>query len=61
VDLAVRLSTEEYPQKRDIAFSLFERIIGRYKDVLVTTKDKQIVILSFTEIFEHLPKIKRLE
>lgn len=58
-DLAVKLPREKYPKKKDLALPLFERIIGRDTDVIVTPKGKYMVVHSFTGIFEHLPEIKQ--
>lgn len=58
-DLAIKLPKEKYPLNRDLNLPLFEKIIGRDTDLIVTPNGKYMVVHSFTGIFEHISTIKQ--
>ena len=60
-DLAVKLRKERYPQKRDLAFPLLERVIGRDTDLIKTPDGKILIVHSFTGIFEFFPQIRQFK
>jgi len=56
-DLAVKLKKENYPDKRDLAFPLLEKVIGRNTDIIKTPDGKSLIVHTFTGIFEFYPEI----
>ena len=58
-DLAVRLPRHKYPEKRELAFPLLEKIIGRDTDIVRTASGKFMIVHFFTGIFEHVPEIRQ--
>jgi phenylacetate-CoA ligase len=58
-DLAIKLPRDQYPSKRAYNFPLWQKIIGRDTDLVVTESGKYLVVHSFTGIFEHIPEIKQ--
>lgn len=60
-DLAVKLPRDQYPEKRDLAFPLLERVVGRNTDLVKTPDGKTLIVHSFTGIFEFYPEIKQFQ
>ncbi len=58
-DLAIKLPREEYPENRANQFPLWQKIIGRDTDLVITESGKYLVVHSFTGVFEHIPEIKQ--
>ena len=58
-DLAMKLPREQYPEKREFAYPLFKRVIGRDTDLIRTRSGKFMVVHSFTGIIEHFSEIKQ--
>ena len=58
-DLAVRLPRHKYPEKRELAFPLLEKIIGRDTDIVRTESGKFMIVHFFTGIFEHVQEIRQ--
>jgi len=56
-DLAIKLPLEKYPAKRDMAFPLLEKVIGRNTDIIKTPDGKSLIVHTFTGIFEFFPEI----
>ena len=60
-DLAVKLPRDKYPEKRDLAFPLLERVVGRNTDLIKTPDGKTLIVHTFTGIFEFYPEIKQFQ
>lgn len=60
-DLAIKLPRSEYPIKRDYAFPLLEKVIGRNTDIIKTKDGKNLIVHTFTGIFEFFPEIKQFQ
>lgn len=60
-DLAVKLPRDQYPEKRDLAFPLLERVVGRNTDLVKTQDGKTLIVHTFTGIFEFYPEIKQFQ
>jgi len=60
-DLAVKLPRDLYPEKRDLAFPLLERVVGRNTDLIKTPDGKTLIVHTFTGIFEFYPEIKQFQ
>lgn len=58
-DLAMKLPKNEYPKKRDMAYPLLKKVIGRDTDLVKTRSGKYMVVHSFTGIFEHYKEIEQ--
>jgi len=58
-DLAMKLPRSKYPEKRDMAYPLLEKVIGRDTDLVKTSSGKYMVVHSFTGIFEHYKEIEQ--
>ena len=60
-DLAVKLPRDQYPEKRDLAFPLLERVVGRNTDIVKTPDGRTLIVHTFTGIFEFYPEIKQFQ
>lgn len=60
-DLAVKLPRDHYPEKRDLAFPLLERVVGRNTDLVKTPDGKTLIVHTFTGLFEFYPEIKQFQ
>jgi phenylacetate-CoA ligase len=60
-DLAVRLPRALYPARRDFAFPLLERVIGRDTDLVKTPDGKVLIVHTFTGVFEFHPEIRQFK
>jgi phenylacetate-CoA ligase len=60
-DLAIRLPRHKYPERRELAFPLLEKIIGRNTDIIKTASGKFMIVHFFTGIFEHVNEIKQFK
>lgn len=60
-DLGVMLPKEKYPEKRDLAFPLMEKVIGRNTDVIKTSDGKTLIVHTFTGIFEFYAEISQFQ
>lgn len=60
-DLAIKLPRSKYPLKRDFAFPLLEKVIGRNTDIIKTQDGKNLIVHTFTGIFEFFPEIKQFQ
>ncbi len=60
-DLAIRLPRHKYPERRELAFPLLEKIIGRNTDIIKTASGKFMIVHFFTGIFEHVHEIKQFK
>lgn len=58
-DLAVKLPRNEYPQERKFAFPLLKRVIGRNTDIIKTPDGKNLIVHTFTGIFEFYDEIRQ--
>jgi phenylacetate-CoA ligase len=58
-DLAIKLPKEQYPECREIALPLLQKVIGRETDIVETKSGKKLIVHSFTGIFEYYPSIKQ--
>jgi phenylacetate-CoA ligase len=58
-DLAIKLPIDQYPVNCTYHFPLWQKIIGRDTDLVVTESGKYLVVHSFTGVFEHIPEIKQ--
>ena len=58
-DLAIKLPREKYPEHREYAYPLLQKVIGRDTDLIKTRSGKYMVVHSFTGIIEHYPEIKQ--
>ncbi len=58
-DLAIKLPKEYYPLNKDLAFPLWQKVVGRDTDLVTTPSGKYMVVHSFTGIFEHIPQIRQ--
>lgn len=58
-DLAIRLPRDKYPEERECAYPLLQKVIGRDTDLVKTRSGKYMVVHSFTGIIEHYPQIKQ--
>lgn len=56
-DLAVKLPADKYPAKRDFNYPLLERVIGRNTDIIKTSDGINLIVHTFTGIFEFYPQI----
>ena len=56
-DLAIKLPKDKYPAKRDLAFPLLEKVIGRNTDIIKTPDGKNLIVHTFTGIFEFFTEI----
>ena len=60
-DLGVMLPREDYPKKRDLAFPLLSKVIGRNTDIIRTPDGKVLIVHTFTGIFEFFSEIKQFQ
>lgn len=60
-DLAIRLPTSEYPERRELGFPLLQKVIGRDTDLVRTPSGKFLVVHAFTGIFEHHPEVSQFQ
>ena len=60
-DLGVKLPQNKYPHKRDLAFPLLEKVIGRNTDIVKTSDGKCLIVHTFTGIFEHFKEIEQFQ
>ncbi len=58
-DLGIKLSKENYPQKRRFNYPLLEEVIGRETDVIKTPLGSILTVHSFTGVIEYLEYIKQ--
>lgn len=58
-DLAVKLPREEYPEKRRFKFPLLKKVIGRNTDIIKTPEGKNLIVHTFTGIFEFYDEIQQ--
>lgn len=58
-DLAIKLPRSEYPEKRDLAYPLLKKVIGRDTDIVYTKSGKKLIVHFFTGIFEFYPEIRQ--
>jgi phenylacetate-CoA ligase len=58
-DLAVKLPRDEYPISRKYNFPLLKKVIGRNTDVIRTPEGKNLIVHTFTGIFEFYEQIKQ--
>ena len=58
-DLAIKLPRNLYPENREFGLSLFQKIIGRETDIVITPKGKKLIVHSFTGIFEYFPQVRQ--
>jgi len=58
-DLAIKLPKEKYPNNREFAYPLLQRVVGRDTDIIKTRNGNFMVVHSFTGIIEHYPQIKQ--
>ena len=60
-DLGVMLPRADYPTKRNMAFPLMERVIGRDTDIVRTPEGRHLVVHTFTGIFEFFSAIRQFK
>jgi phenylacetate-CoA ligase len=60
-DLGIMLPKEKYPLKRDLAFPLLEKVVGRNTDIIKTKDGKNLIVHTFTGIFEFFPEIAQFQ
>lgn len=60
-DLAIRLPRHKYPERRELAFPLLKKIIGRDTDIIKTASGKLLIVHFFTGIFEHVNEIRQFK
>ncbi|MBK8563707.1 MAG: phenylacetate--CoA ligase family protein [Saprospiraceae bacterium] len=60
-DLAIKLPISEYPEKRKFNFPLLKMVIGRNTDIIKTSDGKNLIVHTFTGIFEFYPEIKQFK
>lgn len=60
-DLGIKLPRHKYPEQRDYAFPLLEKIVGRNTDIIKTSDGKHLTVHTFTGIFEHYKGIKQFQ
>lgn len=58
-DLAIKLPKEEYPKERRFNFPLLKKVIGRNTDIIKTSDGKNLIVHTFTGIFEFFKEIKQ--
>jgi phenylacetate-CoA ligase len=58
-DLAIRLPREEYPEQRMFQFPLLKKVIGRNTDIVKTLDGKNLIVHTFTGIFEFYHEIQQ--
>jgi phenylacetate-CoA ligase len=58
-DLAIRLPREEYPEQRKFQFPLLKKVIGRNTDIVKTPDGKNLIVHTFTGIFEFYDEIRQ--
>lgn len=58
-DLAIKLPRSEYPHKRRFKFPLLKKVIGRNTDIIKTPEGKNLIVHTFTGIFEFFDEIKQ--
>jgi len=60
-DLAIKLPRNDYPQKRELALPLLQKVVGRDTDLVKTPSGKYMVVHTFTGIFEHIHEIEQFK
>lgn len=60
-DLAIKLPRSQYPINRELNLSIFQKIIGRETDIVKTPKGRNLIVHSFTGVFEYFPEIKQFQ
>ncbi len=60
-DLAIKLPSNLYPLKQDLALGLFQKIIGRETDIITTPSGRKLIVHSFTGVFEYFSEIKQFQ
>ena len=58
-DLAIKQRQVNQSLDKKIQLPLWEKIIGRDTDLVVTQSNKFLVVHSFNGVFEHIPEIKQ--
>jgi phenylacetate-CoA ligase len=58
-DLAVKLPRNKYPEKRDLALPLLERVVGRDTDIVITPNNHRLIVHTFTGVFEYYTEVKQ--
>jgi phenylacetate-CoA ligase len=60
-DLAIILPNDRYPKKRDFSFPLLEKVVGRNTDIIKTPEGINLIVHTFTGIFEFYPEISQFQ
>ncbi|QOD61504.1 phenylacetate--CoA ligase family protein [Polaribacter haliotis] len=60
-DLAIKLPRNEYPENREFNYPLLQKIVGRETDIIYLPNGKNMVVHSFTGIFEYIPEVKQFQ
>ncbi len=60
-DLGVKLPFNEYPNNRRFSFPLLKQVIGRNTDIIKTRKGKNLIVHTFTGIFEFFDEISQFQ
>lgn len=60
-DLAIKLPLNQYPKGRKLALSLLQKVIGRETDIVYSPNGTQLIVHSFTGVFEYFPEIKQFQ
>lgn len=58
-DLAIKLPIKDYPKNRRFNFPLLKMVIGRNTDIVKTPEGKNLIVHTFTGIFEFYKEIKQ--
>src|SRR5690606_1855071 len=58
-DLAIKLPRHLYPNIRRFNFPLLQKVIGRNTDIINTPEGKNLIVHTFTGIFEFYEEIKQ--
>ena len=60
-DLGIMLPLSEYPRVRDMAFPLLKMVVGRNTDIVRTSDGNNLIVHTFTGIFEFFPEIQQFQ
>jgi len=60
-DLAIILPKDQYPSQRDMAFPLLKQVVGRNTDIIKTSNGINLIVHTFTGIFEFFPEILQFQ
>jgi phenylacetate-CoA ligase len=58
-DLAIKLPINKYPEIRELKFPLLQKVIGRETDIVKTPNGGELIVHSFTGIFEYYSGIQQ--